>query len=332
MVVLDGAEGEGGGQILRTALGLSMVTGQPFTLDRVRAGRARPGLLRQHLACVRAAAELCGGLVEGAELGSTRVRFQPGPVRPGAYRFSVGSAGSTGLVLQAVLPPLLLADQPTGLVIDGGTHNPSAPPFPFLLAAFGPHLGLELSLLRPGFFPAGGGSMRVQVRPVRPRIALVERGAVELHGHAIVSAHSPRIGHAALGRLREAFDLPGDRLQLHTVADPVGPGFAVWVEARFPGGAEVFSAFGERRDLEGVAERALAEAQAWMEGGHPVGEHLADQLMIPLAMFGGVARTGPLSSHGRTNLAVIERFLPGRLRAVDRGGAVELHGELAEAG
>jgi len=328
MILLDGAMGEGGGQILRSALGLSMVTGQPFTLERIRAGRARPGLLRQHLACVRAALELSGGRAEGAELGSTRLRFQPGAVRPGSYRFAVGSAGSTGLVLQAALPALLTAEAESELQIEGGTHNPSAPPFPFLQTAFGPRLGLELELLRPGFFPAGGGCVRARVRPGQAAIDLFERGpGLELHGHAMVSALSPRIAHAALGRFRQVLDLPSERLHLHSVDNPVGPGFAAWIEARFAGGAEVFSAFGERRDTEGVAEQALAELQGWLDHGQPVGEHLADQLMIPIALLGGGLRTGPLSSHARTNRVVVERFLPGRLRVEEDEAGVVIRGE-----
>lgn len=156
MIALDGAQGEGGGQILRSALSLSMITGQPFTITGIRAGRAKPGLLRQHLTAVKAAKEICRATVEGAELGSQRLIFRPGTVRGGDYRFAIGSAGSSTLVLQTVLPALWFADGPSRVEVSGGTDNPSAPPADFirrvlepLLAKIGVHQ--QTTLLRHGF-------------------------------------------------------------------------------------------------------------------------------------------------------------------------------------
>ena len=314
MVEIDGSMGEGGGQVLRSSLALSMVTGQPVVLTRIRAGRGRAGLLRQHLTGVLAAAEVCGGRAEGAAIGSTDLRFSPGLVRAGDYRFAIGSAGSTSLVLQTILPALLFAEAPSTVVVEGGTHNSGAPPFPFLDGVFSPHVGLRLTLARPGFYPAGGGVLRAEVVPQRTPIHLVERGPLEVHAHVAISALSHRMGHGALGALRHALGLESDRLHFHQVRDPVGPGFVVWIEARFPGGREVFSAFGERTRSEHVAESAIRAFEAWKALDVPVGEHLADQLLLPLALFGGHFRTGPLSLHARTNLAVIERFLPGRIQ------------------
>jgi RNA 3'-terminal phosphate cyclase (ATP) len=136
MILIDGSIGEGGGQILRTALGLSMVTGQPFRIEKIRAGRDKPGLLRQHLTAVNAAATVCGASVEGAVISSRELSFTPGNVKAGEYTFSIGSAGSTTLVLQTVLPALLTADGPSSLTLEGGTHNPHAPPIDFLEKAF----------------------------------------------------------------------------------------------------------------------------------------------------------------------------------------------------
>lgn len=322
MIHIDGAMGEGGGQVLRTSLSLSMVTGQPVTLTNIRAGRGKPGLLRQHLTCVRAAAEVCGATLEGDTLGSSRVVFAPGAVRPGAYRFAIGSAGSTSLVLQTLLPALLLAEAPSEITIEGGTHNSAAPPFPFLRGVFAPHVGLELALERWGFYPAGGGAIRASITPGRTPIDRVERGPIlEVHAHAAISGISHRIGHGALGAFKHALELDRDHIHFHQVSDPVGPGFVVWIEAKFAGGTEVFTAFGERRRAEDVAEIALAEFAAWKALDVPVGEHLADQLLIPLALYGGRFRTGPLSLHAQTNLSVIERFLPGRVR-LGEGGVV----------
>src|SRR6202140_4872670 len=159
MILIDGSIGEGGGQILRTALGLSMVTGQPFRIENIRAGRDKPGLLRQHLTAVNAAAEICGANVEGAAISSRELSFSPGNVKSGEYTFSIGSAGSTTLVLQTVLPALLAADGPSSLTLEGGTHNPHAPPIDFLEKAFVPLVNrmgptVHVALERAGFYPA----------------------------------------------------------------------------------------------------------------------------------------------------------------------------------
>ena len=166
MLLIDGSQGEGGGQILRTALGLSLVTGTAFRIEKIRAGRAKPGLLRQHLTAVNAATVIGDALVDGAELGSPALVFRPRSVRPGAYRFAVGTAGSASLVLQTVLPPLLTAGASSILTLEGGTHNPWAPPFDFLARAFLPLLErmgapVRAAIQRYGFYPAGGGQFTV---------------------------------------------------------------------------------------------------------------------------------------------------------------------------
>ena len=169
MLTIDGSQGEGGGQILRTSLALAAISGQPVEVTHVRAGRKKPGLLRQHLCAVKAAAAVCNGYLEGAELGSKHIRFEPGPVTPGDHRFSVGSAGSASLVLQTVLPPLLMADAPSVVRIEGGTHNPSAPPFEFIERVFAPALAemgasVRVTMERAGFFPARRSSSAFGVR------------------------------------------------------------------------------------------------------------------------------------------------------------------------
>src|SRR6267142_5916698 len=185
MRVIDGARGEGGGQVLRTSLALSLLTGEPLKIVNIRAGRKRPGLLRQHLCALKLAAEVGHAEVEGAETGSREVVFRPREVAPSHYEISVGTAGSTSLVLQTVLPALLTAKGPTSLVLEGGTHNPLAPPYDFLVRAFLPLINrmgpvIEVQLDRPGFYPAGGGRMRVSIQPttrLQP-LELRERGNV----------------------------------------------------------------------------------------------------------------------------------------------------------
>ena len=314
MIELDGSLGEGGGQILRTALALSIVTGKGFVLDGVRAGRARPGLLRQHLTGVQAAAAISGAQVEGATLGSARVVFQPGPAVAGDYHFDIGSAGSAGLVLQTILPPLLQLSVPSTVTVMGGTHNGAAPTFHFLDRCFAPHVGLRVHLERWGFYPAGGGELRAELRPWSQPVHRLERGPIRrVQAHAAVSRHPPALGLEALRRIGAALSLAPEDLHLHPVPNPRGPGFAVWIEAQTDGGRELFTAFGDRRPSPAVADLAVQDFQRWLAQDVPVGEHLADQLLLPLVMFGGAFRAGPHSAHTATNIAVIARFLPGRL-------------------
>ncbi|MBX2801339.1 MAG: RNA 3'-terminal phosphate cyclase [Myxococcales bacterium] len=317
MIEIDGAEGEGGGQVLRSSLALAMWTGQPFRIRRIRANRRKPGLLRQHLTGVRAAATLCGAEVSGDTIRSEALTFRPGPVKPGAYRFEVGTAGSANLVLQTVLPPLLVACGPSELVITGGTHNPSSPPTHFLQRTFVPLLGrmgaqVELTLPRWGFFPAGGGEIRAKVTPV-PQLQpleLAERGRLGRTTAVAVLANLKRvIGNRELKAVGEALSLTRRDLELVEV-DSDGPGNVVLITCEAEHVTQVFSGFGRRGvPAARVAEQAAAEARAWQESGVPVGPHLADQLMIPLVMAGsGSYLTGALTEHATTNAAVIERF------------------------
>jgi RNA 3'-terminal phosphate cyclase (ATP) len=318
MLTIDGSEGEGGGQVLRTSLALSMVTGTPFRMTQVRAKRAKPGLLRQHLTALRAAAEVSGAEVTGAELGSQAISFHPGTIRGGAYHFAVGTAGSATLVLQTVLPALLRADAPSSLILEGGTHNPLAPPVDFLVRAFLPLLArmgprVTATLVRPGFFPAGGGKLEVAIAPA-PRLEpleLLERGALRsLRGRALVASVGNHVAERELAVLAERLQLPPESLRPESLAN--GPGNVVFVEVESEHVTEVFSGFGERGvSAETVAGRVADEALAHLRSEVPVGEHLADQLLVPLALAGrGAFRTVAPSSHTRTQVDVIGRFLP----------------------
>ncbi|MCG8592126.1 MAG: RNA 3'-terminal phosphate cyclase [Proteobacteria bacterium] len=327
MLTIDGSMGEGGGQILRTALGLGLVTGTPFTLESIRAKRAKPGLLRQHLACVRAA-EAIGARVEGAELGSGAITVHPEAIRPGEYTFAVGSAGSAGLVLQAVLPPLLVADGPSRLVLEGGTHNPWAPPFDLLERVFLPVLArmgarVSLKLERAGFYPAGGGRYTVEIDPVkalRP-IELMERGEVVRRKATALFAHvAAAIGQRELAVVRQKLDWAEEELVLHEVKDSPGPGNVLLLEVASEHAHEMVAGFGEKGvHAEKVARRAAGRMRVYLESGVPVGRWLADQLMIPMALAGeGGFRTLALSEHSRTNLEVIQRFLPVRIAVEEK--------------
>jgi RNA 3'-terminal phosphate cyclase (ATP) len=321
MIEIDGSEGEGGGQVLRTALALSMVTGQPVTLTNIRAGRAKPGLMRQHLACVQAAASICGAQTQGAELGSRALRFEPRAVQPGPYRFDVGSAGSCLLVLQTVLPPLLLAAQPSQLTLTGGTHNPMAPPFHFIDRAFVPLLrrmgaDVQLTLRRHGFYPAGGGEIEAVIHPattgLRP-LVLEERGELrESYAEALSAGISRKVAERELLLVGEALGWAGERLRTPVLRQDEGPGNALMATLHYAHHAEVFTQFGEKSlSSEQVARRLVDELRRFERSGAAVAEHLADQLALPLALArGGSYTASEISLHASTNFEVIQRFLP----------------------
>lgn len=318
MITIDGTFGEGGGQILRTALGLSLVTGTPFRMHSIRAKRAKPGLMRQHLTAVLAAAEVGAADVRGAELGSSAIEFVPRGVRGGSFTFSVGTAGSTTLVLQAILPALLRAPEGSSLVLTGGTHNPLAPPFEFLARTFLPVLRrmgahVEAKLWRPGFHPAGGGELRVTIEPgVLAPIELVDAGPVRaLRATALLANLERELGSRAMDALRRALHLEPDSTRVELLRGSAGPGMVIEVEVERDAVNEVFTGFGEaRRSVESIAQALADEVHRATRVRAPVGEYLADQLLVPLALAGaGAFRTGTPSEHTRTNAAIIERFL-----------------------
>lgn len=329
MIVIDGSQGEGGGQILRSALSLSVITGQPFELINVRALRAKPGLMRQHLTSVRAAAAVCKADVQGDEIGSQHLIFRPNKLSPGTYQFSVGTAGSAMLVLQTVLPPLLGADAPSELLLEGGTHNPSAPPFDFLERSFLPLLArmgakVESVLERPGFYPAGGGRARVVIHPPQKLsgIELLERGPI-LRRRVI--ARVAKLAESIADReLRAACAILGwdARETEKELLDPrFGPGNVMFVEITSEHVTEIFSGFGERGiKAEAIAERAARDAQRYLASGAPIGEHLADQMLLPLAIArGGAFKTCSLTTHTTTQVETIRRFLPVKIETKNVG-------------
>lgn len=320
MITIDGSEGEGGGQILRSSLALALVTGQPFRMERIRAKRQKPGLLRQHLTAVEAAKTVGCAEVAGAEMNSQELEFRPGPVTPGNYRFAVGTAGSATLVLQTVLPALLTTSGRSTLTLEGGTHNPMAPPFDFLERSFMPliqQMGprVELELRRPGFFPAGGGRFHARIEPVKrlSQLVLTERGAIQ-HRRARVwlSKLSAEIAEQELAVVREELRWRAEECEVEVVAHPKGPGNALVLEIKSEHVTGIFTGFGERgRPAEEVAQEAIAAAQGWLEANVPVDEYLADQLLLPLALAGGgLFRTTKPSRHTTTNAEVIHRFMP----------------------
>jgi RNA 3'-terminal phosphate cyclase (ATP) len=257
MLSIDGSFGEGGGQIIRTSLALSLIRGKAFRVYNVRARRERPGLQRQHLTAVTAAAAIGGARVDGAHVGSKEFTFVPGAVQPGEYNFNIGTAGSTMLVLQAVLPPLLNADAPSLLLFEGGTHTVHAPPFEFIQKTFLPLVGrmgptVSVELQRYGFYPPGGGRFNVYVEPAPAlrRLDLVER---EL---AVAS---------------EQFGWMPDQLDLKESSNAISAGNVFNIDIQSEHLTEVFTGVGERGvRAEQIAARVVHETKKYLEAGAPI--------------------------------------------------------------
>lgn len=311
--------------MLRAALTLSMVTGRPFHITDVRAGRSEPGLRRQHRTAVRGASELVAADVQGDQLGSTELVFRPGRgVRPGGdHHFDTGGAGSACLVVQTLLPALLAAGGPGRVVVDGGTHNPSAPPFEFLDRAWVPLLrktgaDVDLGLDRVGFHPGGGGRVWAEVSggssplPLR----LEQRGELRaIRARAHVADLPDHVGRRELSTAAAALDLREDGLELVRHERPSGGAANVFVvEVESEAVTEVFSEHGRKGlPAEEVARRASRRVRRYLESGAPVWTHLADQLPVPLALrAGGRYRTTEFSSHARTVADVVAMFLGSR--------------------
>ncbi|HEX6768837.1 MAG TPA: RNA 3'-terminal phosphate cyclase [Candidatus Binatia bacterium] len=323
MLTIDGSYNEGGGQILRTALTLSLATRTPFRIEKIRVGRKRPGLLRQHLTAVLAAARIANAEVRGAEINSTELTFAPQEVVPGDYRISVGSAGSTMLVLQTVLPVLMLAKEPTTLTLEGGTHNPAAPPYDYVARVYLPLLQrigarVRSELISAGFFPAGGGIVNISIDPPAELRALDlrQRGKiVRCSARGIVSNLPLSIAERELAVVEQKLGWERSKLTAESVASR-GPGNTLFLEVESEQLTEIFTGFGQRKvRAETVAELAIDEAKRYLASEVAVAEHLADQLLLPMALMkGGVFTTLPLSPHSLTNIDTIGKFLPVKIQ------------------
>jgi len=335
MILIDGSHGEGGGQIVRSSIALSMVTGVPVRISNVRASRRKPGLLRQHLTAVQAAQQISGANVCGANLGSREVEFSPGAITPGDYEFAVGTAGSTTLVLQAVLPALLTAAGPSRLTLEGGTHNPMAPPFDFLALAYLPlvsKMGPKLTarLERYGFYPAGGGKFVIDIQPTdRLRsFELLERGEIRTRRARAAVANLPtHIAHREAKQLRRKLSWGVDDVEILEVENSQGPGNVITIEIEAANVTEVFTGFGEvGRPAEAVAAAAVRQYRRYLKTTAAAGEYLTDQLLLPLAIAGaGSFSSVGLSRHSTTHIDLIRQFLDVDVRTEAIDGATILH-------
>lgn len=319
-IQIDGSQGEGGGQILRSALSLAIITKQAIHIKNIRAKRKTPGLMRQHLTAVNAAAAISGAEVNGAQVGSTELSFAPGNVQGGNYNFNIGTAGSCTLVLQTVLPALLMTEQESRVVITGGTHNTMSPPFHFLQRAFVPLLHkmgtqVELALNRFGFYPAGGGEITVTVKAgsqLMP-LHLESRGKrISAYAESFFAGLPAHIPERELAVVKQRLDLGDGQLFIREINRNQGPGNALLITLENEHVTEVFTGFAERGvSAEAVAKGAVSAAQKYLSSNAAVDTHLADQLLLPMALAGGGSFTATeWSRHAETNAEVIKQFLP----------------------
>jgi RNA 3'-terminal phosphate cyclase (ATP) len=318
MLTIDGSSGEGGGQILRTSLAISLVTGRGFRIENIRAGRPKPGLLRQHLTAVQAAADVSAARVSGAELGSRVLTFEPSDVRGGDFRLAIGTAGSATLVFQTILPALLRARERSRVTLEGGTHNPYAPPFDFLAKTFLPALrrmgaSMDARLDVHGFYPAGGGCFTVEIEPCEGLGELVirDRGTTRIHARALVASLPETIAKRELAIVRDRLGLDRALCRTESVDSSVGPGNVLLIVIEGDQLVEVVTGFGVKGvTAETVASDACDEVERYLRADVPVGSHLADQLLVPMAVGrGGWFRTLTPSAHTTTNAEVIRKFL-----------------------
>jgi|GEM_PF-7061 len=332
---VDGAQGEGGGQVLRTALALSAIRGMPVEIHSIRARRKNPGLQAQHLTAVSALAQICGAAVDGAALGSRELRFAPGAIQGGEYHFDVGTAGSTALVLQAILLPLALAPGPSRAVLTGGTHVPWSPSVHYVREVWFPVLGkmgvsADLELLRWGFYPKGGGRVRVAIEGgarLRPATLVSRQGAVRLRGLSVVANLARGIAERQRDQALRRLEGEGRQADIALVeAEAAGAGSFLILVADAGGVPAGFSAVGERgKPAERVADEVVDPLFGFLKGDAACDPYLADQVILPMALAGGTSRltTSRVTPHLLTTVQIVQQAL---------GCPVEVGGEEGSPG
>ena len=334
-IEIDGSRGEGGGQVLRTSLTLSAIMGRPVRIEKIRAGRTKPGLKRQHLTCVKAVAEICGAKVSAVEVGSGELEFVPGAIKGGDYRFDVGTAGSVTLVAQTILPVLLKADVPSTVTITGGTHVPFAPIWEFFVETYLPELRkmgarVEAELETCGFYPAAGGVVKLKVWPLAEDAAPDAYKLTDLGAYrggkvvGVVSAIPDSIAEAEVGivgtQLRTLNLVPEVRR-----VESFGPGNYCYVQLDYEHGSVVFSSVGSyAKSRKAVAHEVVKTVREFVQSGKACEKHLADQLLVPLCVFLGDEKSCHYgrsytpweiwaedeTMHFTTNEMVIDAFVP----------------------
>jgi RNA 3'-terminal phosphate cyclase (ATP) len=333
-VFIDGSMGEGGGQILRTSLALACITGRNLHIENIRAARRKPGLAKQHLVCVLAACQICGGKCKGAAIGSQVLDFQPGPIRGGDFSFDIGSAGSATLVIQTILPALFLADKPSTVTVTGGTHNPWAPPYDFLAETFLPAIrsagfDADCKLEKHGFYPAGGGKIVLNIQPRHQKqnqsLNFCQPAEdIQIYARiytAKLPAHIAQRQKKLLLQSKSNFK----NIEHIEVTDSDGPGNCIMIGLCGRGRTTLFTAFGQKgKPSEKVVGEVTNLAKDFLASSAAIDRFLADQLLIYMAISSHFAKdsetgarknaccytTNQLTTHLTTNIETIKKFLP----------------------
>ena len=318
-IEIDGCFGEGGGQILRTALSLSCITGRSLKLINIRRGRKKPGLMPQHITCVNAAALISHARVSGNETGSTELAFTPEKIKAGNYLFDIGTAGSCSLVLQTLLPPLLFADRPSHITVRGGTHVPFSPTYHYISEVFVPMLNrvdikAETSINKYGFYPKGGGEVHFKIYPVKkkPETGLVSRGKLlSVRGFSGVSRLPVKIAERQKSAIVKTISLTPADIKIMDVPSP-GHGTFVFLTAEYENTLAGFSSLGKKgKPAEEVGREAAALFTDFHGTSACLDPNLADQIVIYLSIAGKDSSftTSRITQHLLTNLWVIKKFL-----------------------
>ena len=320
LLAIDGSFGEGGGQILRTSLTLSLLTGCSFRLFNIRAGRSKPGLQPQHLMSVRAAANIGQAKLRGASRGSSDLTFEPGTVTAGNHRFDIGTAGATSLVLQTIALPLALrGGAPSHVTLIGGTHVSTSPCFHFLDTTWRHYLNLlrvrlSLRMVRPGFYPRGGGQVEADIQPCSQlaHLKFHERGPIQLTGFSAVAGLPEDIARRQARRARFRLEQNDLQANIREESWEGGPGTVLGIVVNTTPAPILFFGLGARgKPAERVADEAVDQVLAYLLNPPAVDSHSADQLVLPLALADGPSEytVAEVTPHLTTNIAVIRQFL-----------------------
>lgn len=333
MIIIDGSEGEGGGQVLRTSTSLAIVTGQPFQITNIRGKREKPGMMRQHVTAIEAACAISDSDCEGLAVGASEITFRPGSVKAGTYRFAVGTAGNTNLVLQTILPALLFADGASHITLEGGTHNMLAPPFDFIERSFLPiinRMGPRVSarLIRHGFYPRGGGKIEIEITPAPlKRIDCTDRGALRtVSGTALFAGLPIEVAAREAKTAGKILVWEEDAIGVRQLPEDQGPGNILLLEAEYEHVSEVVSGFGKLGlKAERLAKTAANRMKGYMASEAFAGPYLADQLLLPFALAGGGSfTTVKPSQHARTGAVIIELFTGRKFEFIQQENGVFL--------
>lgn len=316
MIEIDGSFGEGGGQIIRTALALSIITNKKIRIFNIRKNREKPGLLRQHLTALNAACEISSARVEGNFLKSTEFFFEPKKIKANKYHFSIGSAGSTTLVFQTLFPALFFANDESELIIEGGTHNSSAPPFDFLRESFFnvlAKMGMKINatIERYGFYPKGGGKIRFHITPIKAlnEIELVDQEIKKMEVISYISKLPDYIAKDEIEIVSDKLSINKNNCYIKRVDS--GPGNVLVVKVIAKDLTNVFTSFGVQGIYRAkVAENVINQVKNFLSSKAVVDEHLADQLLLPMCLCKkGKYRTTNLTMHTKTNIEIIKEFI-----------------------